>query len=100
MKILPFIATMLMTSNIEQTTNSFLDYCPPPPPPPHRTHARARSQWRQRLRLLYSLALREACKCCDGEAICVNPDQTALSEAGSGGSTPIDQTYHFKYLVK
>ena len=42
MKILPFIATVFMTSNIEQTTNSFLDYCPPPPP--HRTHAGARAQ--------------------------------------------------------
>ena len=53
---------MLMTSDIEQLPNSFLDYCPPPPPPPppaQRTHAHARSQWRQCLRLLHSLALRE-----------------------------------------
>ena len=66
---------MLMTSNIEQLTNSFWVYCPPPST---HTRTRARSQWRQRLRLLHSLALRG----CDGEAICVNPDQTALSGAG------------------
>ena len=69
---------MLMTSNIEQLTNSFWVYCPPPHPLNAHTHARARSQWRQRLRLLHSPALRG----CDGEAICVNPDQTALSGAG------------------
>ena len=101
MKILPFIATMLMTSNIEQTTSSFLDYCPPPPPPSPHTRTRKRSQWRQRLRLLHTLALRERhVNVAMERPFCVNPDQTGLSGAGWGGSTLIDQTYHFKYLVK
>ena len=47
---------MLMASNIEQKTNSFFDYCPHPSP---HTRTRARSQWRQCLRLLHSFALRE-----------------------------------------
>ena len=54
MKILRFIATMLMTSNKQQT----LFWIIAPPPSPH-TRTRARSQWRQRLSLLHSLALRE-----------------------------------------
>ena len=98
MKILPFIATMLMTSNIEQTTNSFFDYCPPPPNLTAHTHALTVATTSETFTL--TCFTREACKCCDGEAICVNPDQTVLSGAGWGGSTLIDQTYQFKYLVK
>ena len=99
MKILPFIATMLMKSNIEQTTYSFLDYWPPPPFTAP-THARALTVVTASETFTLTCFTREACKYCDGEAVCVNPDQTALSGSGWGGSTLIDQTYHFKYLVK
>ena len=68
-----------MTSNIEQLTNSFLEYCPSPHT---RRPARALTVATTSETFTLTCFTREACKCCDGEAICVNPDQTALSGAG------------------
>ena len=88
-----------MTSNKQQTLFWIIA---PPPPQPNRTHARARALTVGTTYETFTLTCftREACKCCDGEAICVNPDQTALSGAGWGESTLIEQTYQLKYLVK
>ena len=66
------------------------DYCPPPPLTAHM-HALTVATTSETFTLTCSA--REACACCDGEAICVNPGQTALSRAGWSGST---LTYHFK----
>ena len=72
----------------------------PPPPLTAHTHARTLTV-ATTSETFYTHLLCERGMCMlRWRGNCVNPGQTALLGAGWSGSTLIDYTYHFKYLIK